>query len=205
MLFTESQFAKEFGLKRTTVQTRRNKGYSAEEILNGRNRRKYFVCGKFYNQKELAEYLGISPQLLNIRLVKNRKSLREVLDEFGKFKLLSKEQQASVYRELKEKEVAHYEKMKYRAQEDVRINKALWEDFKNRLVEMYTQVKENIDAGNVGGTRVSEDEELYIDGLVGLSVDEHIDNILSFLMFKADCAVLQEKTMWEVDVPYLRS
>lgn len=84
MLFTESQFAKEFGLKRTTVQTRRNKGYSAEEILNGRNRRKYFVCGKFYNQKELAEYLGISPQLLNIRLVKNRKSLREVLDEFGK-------------------------------------------------------------------------------------------------------------------------
>ena len=97
-----------------------------------------------------------------------------------------------------------YEEYQYRCQEDVRINKALWEDFKNRLVEMYTQVKENIDAGNVGGTRVSEDEELYIDGLVGLSVDEHIDNILSFLMFKADCAVLQEKTMWEVDVPYLQ-
>ena len=68
---------------------------------------------------------------------------------------------------------------------------------------MYTQVKENIDAGNVGGTRVSEDEELYIDNLKGLSVDEHIDNILTFLMFKADCAALQEKTMWEVDVPYL--
>ena len=97
-----------------------------------------------------------------------------------------------------------YEEYQHRCQEDVRINKALWEDFKNRLVEMYTQVKENIDAGNVGGTRVSEDEELYIDGLVGLSVDEHIDNILSFLMFKADCAVLQEKTMWEVDVPYLQ-
>lgn len=97
-----------------------------------------------------------------------------------------------------------YEEYQHRCQEDVRINKALWEDFKNRLVEMYTQVKENIDAGNVGGTRVSEDEELYIDRLVGLSVDEHIDNILSFLMFKADCAVLQEKTMWEVDVPYLQ-
>lgn len=120
-----------------------------------------------------------------------------------KFKLLSKEQQASVYRELKEKEVAHYEKMKYRAQEDVKINKALWEDFKQRLIDMYTQVKFNIDAGVVGGARTSEDEILYIDGMKGLSVDEHIDSILTFLMFKADCAALQEKTMWEVDVPYL--
>lgn len=97
-----------------------------------------------------------------------------------------------------------YEEYQHRCQEDVKINKALWEDFKQRLVVMYTQVKENIDAGNVGGTRVSEDEVLYIDSLVGLSVDEHIDNILTFLMFKADCATLQEKTMWEVDVPYLQ-
>lgn len=96
-----------------------------------------------------------------------------------------------------------YEEYQHRCQEDVKINKALWEDFKLRLVEMYTQVKENIDAGNVGGTRVSEDEELYIDNLKGLSVDEHIDNILTFLMFKADCAALQEDAMWEVDVPYL--
>ena len=97
-----------------------------------------------------------------------------------------------------------YEEYRHRCEEDVKINKALWEDFKQRLVDMYTKVKENIDAGNVGGTRVSENEELYIDGLKGLSVDEHIDNILTFLMFKADCAVLQEKTMWEVDVPYLQ-
>ncbi len=97
-----------------------------------------------------------------------------------------------------------YEEYEHRCQEDVKINKALWEDFKERLIEMYTKVKESIDEGIVGGTRVSESEELYIDNLKGLSVDEHINNILTFLMFKADCAALQEKTMWEVDVPYLK-
>ena len=97
-----------------------------------------------------------------------------------------------------------YEEYKHRCEEDVKINKALWEDLKKRLIEMYTQVKLHIDAGVVGGPRVSDDEVLHIDSLKGLSVDEHIDNILTFLMFKADCAVLQEKTMWEVDVPYLQ-
>lgn len=81
--FTESQFAKRFGIKRTTVQSRRNKGYSPEEMINGRTHRKYLVEGIFYNQKELAKYLGISPQLLNIRLGKDGKTLEEVLNEFG--------------------------------------------------------------------------------------------------------------------------
>ena len=97
-----------------------------------------------------------------------------------------------------------YDEYRHRCEEDVKINKALWEDFKQRLIEMYTQVKLHIDAGVVGGKRVFDDEDLYIDSLKGLTVDEHIDNILTFLMFKADCAVLQEKTMWEVDVPYLQ-
>lgn len=97
-----------------------------------------------------------------------------------------------------------YDEYRHRCEEDVKINKALWEDFKQRLIEMYAQVKLHIDAGVVGGKRVSDDEELYIDSLKGLTVDEYIDNILTFLMFKADCAVLQEKTMWEVDVPYLQ-
>lgn len=97
-----------------------------------------------------------------------------------------------------------YKEYKHRCQEDVKINKALWEDFKLRLTQMYTQVKDKIDAGEVGGKRISEDEELYIDNFVGKSVSEHVNRILTFLMFKADCAVLQEKTMWEVDVPYLQ-
>lgn len=97
-----------------------------------------------------------------------------------------------------------YQEYQNRCVEDVKINKALWEDFKERLIEMYSQAKESIDAGEVGGTRVSEDEVLYIDGFKGEDVDQHINRILTFLMFKADCAVLQEKTMWEVDVPYLQ-
>src|SRR5690606_627536 len=97
-----------------------------------------------------------------------------------------------------------YEEYRHRCTEDVKINKALWEDCKARLIEMYSKSKEQIDLGNVGGKRVSPDEELYIDSLKGISVSEHVSRILTFLMFKADCAALQEKTMWEVDVEYLK-
>jgi hypothetical protein len=97
-----------------------------------------------------------------------------------------------------------YEEYENRCVEDVKINKALWEDLKQRLIDMYTQVKEKIDAGEVGGTRISEDEVLYIDSFKGDSIEEYINRILTFLMFKADCGELQEKTMWEVDVPYLQ-
>jgi hypothetical protein len=85
-----------------------------------------------------------------------------------------------------------YEEYKHRCQEDVKINKALWEDFKNRLTLMYTQSKEAIDAGLVGGKRISPNEELYIDSLKGLSVDQHIERFLSFLMFKLDTYRIQE-------------
>lgn len=96
-----------------------------------------------------------------------------------------------------------YEVYENRVKEDVKINQALWKDLKRRLIEIYTTAKVEIDSGNVGGKRVSEDEELPIDSLVGLSVEEHINRLLTFLMFKMDCARLQEKTMWEVDVDLL--
>lgn len=87
---------------------------------------------------------------------------------------------------------------------DVQINEIIWNDFKERLVEMYSLVKENIDEGLVGGSRVSPDEKVYIDRLKGMSVEKHINRILSFLMFKMDCARLQEETRWKVDVEYLK-
>lgn len=96
-----------------------------------------------------------------------------------------------------------YEEYEERCRADVEINQALWQDLFGRLEEMYTRAKEVIDNGDVGGKRVSEDEEIHLDSLVGLSVDEHINRILTFLNFKMDCARLQEKTQWEVDVPYL--
>ncbi len=96
-----------------------------------------------------------------------------------------------------------YEVYEHRVVEDVKINQALWKDLKKRLIEIYTTVKTEIDAGSVGGKRMSDDEKLPIDDLVGLSVEEHINRLLTFLMFKMDCARLQEKTMWEVDVDLL--
>lgn len=96
-----------------------------------------------------------------------------------------------------------YEVYQNRVIEDVKINQALWKDLKRRLIELYTTAKTEIDAGAVGGKRISDDEVLAIDELKGLSVEEHINRLLTFLMFKMDCARLQEKTRWEVDTELL--
>lgn len=98
-----------------------------------------------------------------------------------------------------------YEVYEHRCSEDVKINVALWKDLKSRLVEIYTLAQAEINAGSVGGKRLSEDEEIYLDQFVGSSVTEAIDRILTFLMFKMDCARLQEQTGWEVDVELLES
>lgn len=98
-----------------------------------------------------------------------------------------------------------YEEYEHRCKEDVKINVALWKDLKARLVDLYTTAQREIDAGNVGGKRLSENEELYIDQYIGGSVTEAIDRLLTFLMFKMDCARLQEDTGWEVDTDLLES
>lgn len=92
-----------------------------------------------------------------------------------------------------------FEEYKHRCQEDVKINKALWEDLKARLIDMYTLAQTEIDSGNVGGKRMFKDEVIYLDQFVGSSVEESINRLLTFLMFKMDCARLQEVTGWEVD------
>lgn len=109
------------------------------------------------------------------------------------------------------------DRMQNRCQEDVKINVALWNDHAERLEDMYTEAQKLIDFGqriedkkggvkvlNVGGTRISTDEWIPIDDMIGRSVDKAIDSILTFLMFKMDCAALQETTRWEVDVDHCR-
>lgn len=96
-----------------------------------------------------------------------------------------------------------YEVYEHRCVEDVKINVALWNDLKSRLVDMYTIAQEQIDSGAVGGKRLTEGEELYIDRYIGGSVTEAIDRILTFLMFKMDCARIQESTGWQVDIELL--
>lgn len=98
-----------------------------------------------------------------------------------------------------------YEEYEHRCKEDVRINVALWNDLKARLVDIYTIAQREIDSGNVGGKRLFEDEEIYLDQYVGGSVEEAINRLLTFLMFKMDCARLQEDTGWEVDTELLES
>lgn len=98
----------------------------------------------------------------------------------------------------------HKELMVYRCSEDVKINVALWRDFMNRLYEVYTITKSCVDSGKVDIKRVDNKEVVYLDRYVGTStVDEYIERCLTFLMFKMDCARLQEKTRWKVDVDYL--
>lgn len=98
----------------------------------------------------------------------------------------------------------HQRIMSIRCGEDVKINKALWEDFKDRLTDMYSKVKYHVDKGDVDGKRVSEDEVCYIDQYKNSSkVDEYVDRVLTFLMFKGDTAALREKTRFEVDVEAL--
>lgn len=97
-----------------------------------------------------------------------------------------------------------YEVYENRVREDVKINAALWRDLKCRLIELYTASKTKIDSGEVGGKRLFDGEVIHLDSLVGATVEEHINRLLTFLMFKMDCARLQEKTQWEVDVPKLK-
>lgn len=100
---------------------------------------------------------------------------------------------------------SHKELMYFRCKEDVKINLALWQDFMKRLHEMYTISKTCIDTGKVNPKRMSPEEVTYLDQYVNNStVDEYIERCLTFLMFKMDCARLQEKTRWKVDTEYLQ-
>lgn len=99
-----------------------------------------------------------------------------------------------------------FEEYKHRCEEDVKINLALWEDLKARLRDIYFKVKQAVDSGQIKVKRMSSDEVCYIDQYVNSSsVDDYIDRILTFLMFKRDCSRLKEKTGWLVDVNYLDS
>lgn len=108
--------------------------------------------------------------------------------------------------------------MQNRCQEDIKINQALWDDHMERLTDMYTRAQDLIDNGqrledkkgnvkilHVGGTRIDKDEWIPIDNMKGRGVDGAVDSILTFLMFKMDCAALQETTRWEADVDHFRA
>jgi hypothetical protein len=92
-----------------------------------------------------------------------------------------------------------YELMIERCEEDVKINSLLWTDLRDRLSGLYTLSKEQVNNGNVGGKRISETEVIYLDSKVGQSVEVWVNEILTFLNFKMDCARLQEATGFDLD------
>lgn len=79
--YTEAELAALTGVIRTTIQSRRKRGFTPEEMVNGKDTRKYKVGQLKFNLKELAEFLGISPQLLCLRF-KRGFSLEELVNEF---------------------------------------------------------------------------------------------------------------------------
>lgn len=93
-----------------------------------------------------------------------------------------------------------YEEYKFRCESDVGINVALWEDFKTRLLDMYTKSSEAINRGLVDGKRITKDEYCYLDQLKGSTPEVHISRLLTFIMYKADTAYIRESTKIKLDV-----
>jgi len=151
---------------------------------------------------DLSKLMVIDTVALSWYLNTKRKQhgLDSFFEDYGIKKVEVAEDQWAFKPSNAEEQKEHDALMKLRCDDDVRINVALWEDFKGRLLDMYSLVKYQVDAGNVDGTRMSEDEVCYIDRYKRKSsVVEYVDRILTFLMFKCDCARLQEKTRWEVN------
>ena len=79
--YTEAELSRESGISRTTIQRRRVAGYNDLELVEGRDSRKYLVDGVKFNQRELADFLGLSAQNLNQHL-KRGKTLEALVDEY---------------------------------------------------------------------------------------------------------------------------
>jgi len=70
VVYTEAELSRAFGIKRTTVQARRNRGWSVKEIVEGRSDKNEVLLtyeGVKYNQATLARMLGTSAAKLQGR------------------------------------------------------------------------------------------------------------------------------------------
>lgn len=85
VIYTESQLSEKTGVNRTTIQRRRNAGYSVEEMIYGRES---VVCrksksleydGSFYSFKELSDLTGVDKSTIAYR-VKKGYNIYEVIN-----------------------------------------------------------------------------------------------------------------------------
>lgn len=86
---------------------------------------------------------------------------------------------------------------------DVEVGKAIWEDFKSRLIQMHTEAKKLIDSDNVVGAKMSPDEYRWVEGLKSLTLSQYIGRTIGYISSVAEVVAIQEDTGWEVDVEYL--
>lgn len=140
-----------------------------------------------------------------LNIERKKHGLDSFLEDYGIEKPKIADDEWNKTFDTEEEREEFFNKMKHRCRSDVKINKALWEDLKSRLVSMYTTVKHHIDVGDVDGRRTYVGEVTHIDSLKGLSVTEHIDRLLTFLMFKADTMRIREKTRILIDQDLLES
>lgn len=98
-----------------------------------------------------------------------------------------------------------FDEYKNRCETDVAINVALWDDFVDRLTDMYSHVKAVVDSGEAFNKKAYDGERLPIEEFVGKDVDYFINNIISFLCMKADMAYLREKTRIKGDLDLIEN
>lgn len=85
VIYTESQLAEKTGVNRTTIQRRRNAGYSVEEMVYGREGTKSREAksiayqGKYYSYKELSILTGVDKSTIAYRIKKGY-SIEEVVN-----------------------------------------------------------------------------------------------------------------------------
>ena len=81
--YTEAEICDKFSITRTTFQARRVKGWSIKECIEGKSFKSIKFLGIWYNQREFADFCGISPQLLNKRLREKGQTIEEIYNEFN--------------------------------------------------------------------------------------------------------------------------
>jgi lambda repressor-like predicted transcriptional regulator len=81
--YTEAQLARKTGVNRTTIQQRRNRGWTVEEMVYGKEGSKnnkplsLFFEGKEFSLTDLSKYTGIDKSTLRYRLFKKNLNIEE--------------------------------------------------------------------------------------------------------------------------------
>lgn len=86
---------------------------------------------------------------------------------------------------------------------DVEIGKAIWEDFKVRLTDLYSKGKELIDTNTLVGKRTDDNEVRWVENLKKLTLSQYIGRTIGYITALAEINSIQEATGWQLDEDHL--